>query len=71
MLFLHYHSSFFVYEFSIKCCVAQPVEKAQISAAKGKKIFEDILILSCEEDQATCLPFLEKGIDILPSFSIL
>lgn len=37
------------------------MEKVQIPAAKDKESLEDLLILSCEEDRAICLPLLEKG----------
>lgn len=41
----------------------QPVEKVQISDLKVKRIPDDLFILSCKDDQAICLPFLEKGVD--------
>lgn len=41
----------------------QPVENILI-AARDKLIREDLLILSCEEDYTTCVPFLEKGRDL-------
>lgn len=44
--------------------VPQPIEKIQMSAAKDKENFKDVLILSCEEDRAVCLPFLEQGTSI-------
>lgn len=45
----------------------QPVENI-LTTAQDKLIHEDLLILSCEEDYKTCVPFLEKGRD---SFSII
>lgn len=40
----------------------QPVEKVQISDLKDKGIPDDLFILSCIDDKAICLPFVEKGI---------
>ncbi|KAH1102649.1 hypothetical protein GLYMA_13G214200v4 [Glycine max] len=39
----------------------QVVEKVGRSVFKGDTISDDLLILSCEEDYASCVPFLEKG----------
>ncbi|KAK9945479.1 hypothetical protein M0R45_010994 [Rubus argutus] len=55
----------------VKTVQGEPVEKAQISAAKGENMFEDLLILSCEEDEAICLPFLEKGAAVYSSELLL
>lgn len=43
----------------------QPVEKVQITDLKDKGIPYDLFILSCIDDEAICLPFVEKGI-LLP-----
>ncbi|PQM35006.1 uncharacterized protein Pyn_31768 [Prunus yedoensis var. nudiflora] len=51
----------------VKAVQGQPVEKVQIPAAKDKKSSEDLLILSCEEDRAICLPLLEKGAAVYSS----
>ena len=37
------------------------MEKVGRSVFKGDTISDDLLILSCEEDYASCVPFLEKG----------
>ncbi|KAL6217308.1 hypothetical protein ACLB2K_010525 [Fragaria x ananassa] len=55
----------------VKTAQGKPVEKAQISTAKGKKILDKLLILSCEEDEAICLPFLEKGVAVYNSELLL
>ncbi|KAL6208496.1 hypothetical protein ACLB2K_019445 [Fragaria x ananassa] len=55
----------------VKTSQGKPVEKAQISTAKGKRILDELLILSCEEDEAICLPFLEKGIVVYNSELLL
>jgi hypothetical protein len=39
----------------------QVLERTGRSTLKDDKIPEDLLVLSCEEDYAVCLPFLEKG----------
>lgn len=39
----------------------QAVERVGRSALKGDNIPDDLLVLSCEEDYATCVPFLERG----------
>lgn len=46
----------------ISCQYAfQAVERTSRSTLKGDKIPEDLLVLSCEEDYALCVPYLEKG----------
>ncbi|KAM0998357.1 hypothetical protein FF1_008105 [Malus domestica] len=55
----------------VKAVQGQPVEKVQMSAAKDKKNFKDVLILSCEEDRAVCLPFLEQGAAVYSSELLL
>jgi len=37
------------------------VEKVGKSVLKGHTVPDDLLILSCEEDYAFSVPFLEKG----------
>lgn len=37
------------------------MEKVGRSVFKGNTIADNLLILSCEEDYASCVPFLEKG----------
>ncbi|XP_057489503.1 uncharacterized protein LOC130775414 [Actinidia eriantha] len=37
------------------------VERIGRSAFKDDKILDDLLVISCEEDYALCVPFLEKG----------
>lgn len=44
------------------------VNRVQLSA-KDQKIKDDLLILSCEEDHAICVPFLDQGIG-MPSYSL-
>lgn len=41
--------------------VDQPIERFGRSLLKEDKVPDDLLVLSCEEDYAMCLPFLEKG----------
>ncbi|KAL6210459.1 hypothetical protein ACLB2K_015691 [Fragaria x ananassa] len=55
----------------VKTAQGKPVEKAQISTAKGKRILDELLILSCEEDEAICLHFLEKGVAVYNSELLL
>ncbi|KAF8392531.1 hypothetical protein HHK36_022874 [Tetracentron sinense] len=45
----------------VKAVHGQAVERIGRSAMKDDKIPNDLLILSCEEDYAICVPFLEKG----------
>lgn len=47
------------------------VEKVGRSILKGDKIPDDLLILSCEEDYASCVPFLEKGTMVYSSELLL
>ncbi|XP_050364509.1 LOW QUALITY PROTEIN: uncharacterized protein LOC126783143 [Argentina anserina] len=55
----------------VKTAQGEPVEQAQIRTAKGKKNLDKLLILSCEEDEAICLPFLEKGVAVYNSELLL
>ncbi|KAK3440993.1 hypothetical protein EUGRSUZ_B01260 [Eucalyptus grandis] len=45
----------------VKAVGGQPVERIGRSALRDDKLTDDLLILSCEDDYDTCLPFLEKG----------
>ncbi|KAF7813696.1 PAX-interacting protein 1 [Senna tora] len=45
----------------VKAVQGQAVERIGRSFLKDDKIQDDLLILSCEEDYASCVPFLEKG----------
>ncbi|KAG5113633.1 hypothetical protein AAZX31_13G195700 [Glycine max] len=49
----------------------QVVEKVGRSVFKGDTISDDLLILSCEEDYASCVPFLEKGAMVYSSELLL
>ncbi|GAU37718.1 hypothetical protein TSUD_382110 [Trifolium subterraneum] len=49
----------------------QAMERVSRSAMKDHKIPDDLLILSCEEDYASCLPFLEKGAMVCSSELLL
>ncbi|KAK3193960.1 hypothetical protein Dsin_025270 [Dipteronia sinensis] len=46
----------------VKLVHGQVVERSQIPAVKDQKIQDDLLILSCEEDHAICVPFLDQGL---------
>lgn len=39
----------------------QAVDRIGRSAAKDEMVSSDWIVLSCEEDYADCVPFLEKG----------
>ncbi|KAL8486294.1 hypothetical protein ACS0TY_022637 [Phlomoides rotata] len=45
----------------VKAVQGLVVERLGRSVLKNKKLPDDLLILSCEEDHETCIPFLEKG----------
>ncbi|XP_021291395.1 uncharacterized protein LOC110421980 isoform X1 [Herrania umbratica] len=49
----------------------QAVERIGRSATKDDKVPDDLLVLSCEEDYATCVPFLEKGAAVYSSELLL
>ncbi|KAG4956165.1 hypothetical protein JHK85_042545 [Glycine max] len=49
----------------------QVVEKVGRSVFKGNTIADNLLILSCEEDYASCVPFLEKGAMVYSSELLL
>lgn len=45
------------------------MEISEIIAAEDKNIPADLLILSCEDDQDFCLPFINKG-NIYATFTL-
>ncbi|KAK7332226.1 hypothetical protein VNO80_28975 [Phaseolus coccineus] len=49
----------------------QVVEKVGKSVLKGHTVPDDLLILSCEEDHAFSVPFLEKGVMVYKSELLL
>ncbi|XVF62682.1 hypothetical protein PTKIN_Ptkin09bG0028200 [Pterospermum kingtungense] len=49
----------------------QAVERIGRSAMKDDKVPDDLLVLSCEEDYAICIPFLEKGAAVYSSELLL
>nr|XP_023891965.1 uncharacterized protein LOC112003972 [Quercus suber] len=55
----------------VKAVHGQPVERSQVFPAKNEKILDDLLILSCEEDHAICMPFLQKGVAVYSSELLL
>lgn len=55
----------------IKAVQGQALERVGRSALKEVNIPDDLLILSCEEDYAICVPFLEKGATVYSSELLL
>lgn len=55
----------------VKAVGGQPVERIGRSALRDDKLTDDLLILSCEDDYDTCLPFLEKGVTVYSSELLL
>lgn len=55
----------------VKAVHGLPVERIGRSVLNDEKIPDDLLALSCEEDYATCLPFLEKGGNVFSSELLL
>ncbi|XWS39078.1 hypothetical protein CRYUN_Cryun18bG0019300 [Craigia yunnanensis] len=49
----------------------QAIERIGRSAMKDDKVPDDLLVLSCEEDYAICVPFLEKGAAVYSSELLL
>ncbi|XVF38620.1 hypothetical protein REPUB_Repub20aG0118100 [Reevesia pubescens] len=49
----------------------QAIERIGRSAMKDDKVPVDLLVLSCEEDYAICVPFLEKGTAVYSSELLL
>ncbi|MED6156943.1 hypothetical protein PIB30_018863 [Stylosanthes scabra] len=55
----------------VKAVHGQAMERLCRSVLKDNKILDDLLILSCEEDYASCVPFLEKGLMVYSSELLL
>ncbi|CAL0301210.1 unnamed protein product [Lupinus luteus] len=55
----------------VKAVQGQAVERVGRSALKDHKFPDDLLILSCEEDYSSCVPFLEKGAMVCSSELLL
>nr|POE50222.1 pax-interacting protein 1 [Quercus suber] len=55
----------------VKAVKGEAVERTGRSTLKGDKIPEDLLVLSCEEDYALCVPYLEKGAAVYSSELLL
>ncbi|PON80285.1 BRCT domain containing protein [Parasponia andersonii] len=55
----------------VKAVQGQAVERIGRSALKDGVFPDDLLVLSCEEDYAICVPFLEKGAAIYSSELLL
>ncbi|KAE9594626.1 hypothetical protein Lal_00037453 [Lupinus albus] len=55
----------------VKAVQGQAVERIGRSALKDHKVPDDLLILSCEQDYSSCVPFLEKGAVVCTSELLL
>ncbi|CAH8261317.1 unnamed protein product [Arabidopsis lyrata] len=55
----------------VKAVHGLPVERLGRSALSEDKVPENLLVLSCEEDRATCIPFLERGAEVYSSELLL
>ncbi|GKV39048.1 hypothetical protein SLEP1_g46877 [Rubroshorea leprosula] len=55
----------------VKAVHGKAVERISRSVLKDDKIPDDMLVLSCEDDFATCVPFLEKGAAVYSSELLL
>ncbi|GKV39049.1 hypothetical protein SLEP1_g46878 [Rubroshorea leprosula] len=55
----------------VKAVHGKAVERIGRSVLKDDKIPDDMLVLSCEEDYALCVPFLEKGAEVYSSELLL
>ncbi|XP_059632648.1 uncharacterized protein LOC132275227 isoform X2 [Cornus florida] len=55
----------------VKAVHGLAVERIGRSALKDDRIPDDLLVLSCEEDYAVCVPFLEKGAAVYSSELLL
>ncbi|MED6121680.1 hypothetical protein PIB30_032447 [Stylosanthes scabra] len=55
----------------VKAVHGQAMERLGRSVLKDNKILDDLLIISCEEDYASCVPFLEKGLMVYSSELLL
>ncbi|XP_010430725.1 PREDICTED: uncharacterized protein LOC104714954 [Camelina sativa] len=55
----------------VKLTQGQVVEISEIIAAEDRNFPEDLLILSCEDDQEVCLPFIKHGAVVYTSELLL
>ncbi|CAL9221758.1 unnamed protein product [Arabidopsis halleri] len=55
----------------VKAVHGLPVERLGRSTLSEDKVPENLLVLSCEEDRATCIPFLERGAEVYSSELLL
>ncbi|KAI9128918.1 hypothetical protein K1719_000401 [Acacia pycnantha] len=55
----------------VKAVQGQAIERIGRSLVKDDKTQDDLLILSCEDDYALCVPFLEKGTAVYSSELLL
>ncbi|KAK4283564.1 hypothetical protein QN277_000501 [Acacia crassicarpa] len=55
----------------VKAVQGQAIERIGRSVVKDDKTQDDLLILSCEDDYALCVPFLEKGTAVYSSELLL
>ncbi|KAJ7980191.1 BRCT domain DNA repair protein [Quillaja saponaria] len=55
----------------VKAVQGQAVERIGRSALKDDRFPDDLLVLSCEEDYDTCIPFIEKGASVYSSELLL
>ncbi|XP_054785544.1 uncharacterized protein LOC129292065 [Prosopis cineraria] len=60
-----------IVSYLVKAVHGQAVERIGRSSLQHDKIQDDLLILSCEDDYALCVPFLEKGTAIYSSELLL
>ncbi|XP_058077026.1 uncharacterized protein LOC131225506 [Magnolia sinica] len=55
----------------VKAVCGQAIERVGRSAMKDDKAPGDLLVISCEEDYAICVPLLEKGAEVYSSELLL
>ncbi|KAK9146824.1 hypothetical protein Sjap_006727 [Stephania japonica] len=55
----------------VRAVQGQAVERIGRSLMKDEEVPDDLLVLSCEEDYAICVPFLEKGAMVYSSELLL
>ncbi|KAM0950652.1 putative BRCT domain-containing protein [Dioscorea sansibarensis] len=55
----------------VKAAQGLPIERIGRTTIKDDKLPDDLLVLSCEEDYLTCIPLLEKGMEVFSSELIL
>ncbi|XP_077240572.1 uncharacterized protein LOC143881409 isoform X2 [Tasmannia lanceolata] len=55
----------------VKAAQGQAMERIGRSVMKDDKIPDDLLVISCEEDHATCVSLLEKGAEVYSSELLL